>query len=457
MTSSLRLPRVLSLRDLVFYGIIIITPIAPVPIYGVAQHLSRGHMILCLVLAGVAMMSTAYSYGRMATLYPSAGSAYVYVGRGLHRHLGFLAGWAMILDYLVLPVVAIVQASLAMQRLVPSVPYVGWVTLFTLLITTLNLRGMRTVAHTNIALLLGMFVVIGAFLVLAFRYVLDQPSTLGFFSIQPFYHPDTFDFLSIMAATSFTALTYIGFDGVTALAEDVENPKRNVPLATVSICLFTTVFSCILVYFAELIWPDYRAFPNVETAFMDVTRQVGGPALFLGMGIVVILSSLGAGMAGQVAATRVPFAMGRDNALPPRFFAYLDPNTQNPTINIVFVSLVTWVGAILLNLQHAGQLLNFGAFLAFMGVNLAAIRQFYLSLKSAERRPLFDLIVPLLGFVFCLVIWLSLPRITKLIGGAWLLLGLAYSALRFKVIRPKMPQSSGYKEKGSVSTTTRHE
>src|ERR1700691_2519860 len=118
-----RLRRVLKLRDLIFYGIVIITPIAPVPIYGVAQDLSRGHVLICILLAGVAMMLTAFSYGRMASLYPSAGSAYIYVGQGLNAHLGFLAGWAMTLDYLVLPIVAIIQASLAIGRLVPWVPY----------------------------------------------------------------------------------------------------------------------------------------------------------------------------------------------------------------------------------------------------------------------------------------------------------------------------------------------
>lgn len=430
LTSSPRLRRVLKLRDLVFYGIVIITPIAPVPIYGVAQQLSRGHVILCLLLAGIAMMLTAFSYGRMANLYPSAGSAYVYVGRGLNPHLGFLAGWAMTLDYLVLPIVAIVQASLAIQRLVPSVPYAAWVTLFALLITALNLRGIRTTAHANTALLVGMFVVIGAFLVLAVRYLFDLYGVHGFLSVQPFYHSSTFDFRSIATATSFAALTYIGFDGVTTLAEDVENPRRNVLLATVSVCLFTTVFSCVLVYLAQLIWPDYRTFGNVETAFMDVTRRVGGRALFHGMGIVVILSSVGGGLAGQVAAARVLFAMGRDNVLPRKVFAYLDPATNNPTINIVLVSLVAWAGSLLLSLEHAGELLNFGAFLAFMGVNLAAIRQYYFLQDRNRRQILADAVVPALGFLFCLGIWLSLPVLAKLVGGAWFLVGVGYHGVR---------------------------
>src|ERR1035438_6475020 len=320
LESPRRLRRVLKLRALIFYGIVIITPIAPVPIYGVAQELSRGHILLCILLAGVTMMLTAFSYGRMASLYPSAGSAYVYVGQGLNSHLGFIAGWAMTLDYVVLPIVAIIQAALAMGRLAPWLPYPVWVALFVVLITALNLRGIRATSRANIAVRIGMFVVIGVFLWAAVRYLFHIQGLHGLISIEPFYHSTTFDFRSVATATSFAALTYIGFDGVTTLAEDVENPRRNVLLATVSVCLFTTIFSCILVYLAQLIWPDYRTFPSFETAFMDVTRRVGGAPLFRGMGVVVILSSLGGCLAGQVAAARVLFAMGRDDVLPRKVF-----------------------------------------------------------------------------------------------------------------------------------------
>ena len=438
------LRRVLTLRDLIFYGIIIITPIAPVPIYGVAQQLSRGHVLLCLLLAGIAMMLTAVSYGRMANIYPSAGSAYIYVGRGLNSHLGFLAGWAMTLDYVVLPIVAIVQASLAIQRLLPSVPYVVWATFFSVVITILNLRGIRTTARANSALLAGMSVVIGAFLILAARYLFGLHGLRGFLSFRPIYNPATFDAHAVATATSFAALTYIGFDGVTTLAEDVENPRRNVLIAVVSVCLFTTLFSCLLVYLAQLVWPDYGTFDNVEMAFMDVTRRVGGKALFQGMGIVVVLSSLGGALAGQVAAARVLFGMGRDNVLPRRIFAYLNPKTNNPDFNIVLVSIVAWLGALLLNLEHAGELLNFGAFLAFMGVNLAVIRQCFFMENKSTRRLLPDALVPLLGFLFCLAIWLSLPRLAKLVGGGWFLVGIIYQALTtrgFRVNRPDRPLS----------------
>jgi amino acid transporter len=299
------------------------------------------------------------------------------------------------------------------------------------LITLLNLRGIRTTARANLGLLIAMSVVIAAFLVLAVKYLSVGGRVL--FSLRPIYDIATFDVRAIATATSFAALTYIGFDGLTTLAEDVENPRRNIPLATVSVCLFTALFSCLLVYLAQLIYPDYRIFADIETAFMDVTRTVGGESLFQGMGLVVILSSFGAAMAGEVAAARVMFAMGRDGVLPARFFARLSLQSDNPTINILLISLIAWTGSLLLSLERAGELLNFGALLGFMGVNVAAFRQCYLLRDKSKRRVFFDAMAPVLGFVFCLAIWLTLPAPAKIIGGTWLLVGIVYYTLRLRL------------------------
>jgi putrescine importer len=418
---------VLKLHDLVYYGIVIVSPIAAVPIFGVTEALSRGHAVTTILLAGVAMLLTAFSYGRMAALYPSAGSAYSYVGRGLNPHLGFLAGWAMSIDYVVVPMIAVLQATLAVERFVPQIPYAVWAGLFAAFMTALNLRGIRTTARTNAALLVCMFAVIGVFVTLAIRYLFQLQGWHGLVSVQPFYDPRTFDFRAIAGATSFAALTYIGFDGVTTLAEDVENPRRSMLLATVLVCLFTVVAGGFEVYLAQRVWPDFRTYPNVETAFMDVSRRVGGPLLFHAMGTIIIVSMVGCGISGQVAAARLLFGMGRDNVLPRKVFGYLDPVRNNPTFNILIIGLLAFVGALLLRLEQAGELINFGAFLAFMGVNLATLRQFYFSRATPGKRRLFaDAVAPILGFLFCLAIWSSLPRLAKTVGGVWLLVGVVW-------------------------------
>jgi putrescine importer len=204
--------------------------------------MSNGHALLTILIAMVAMVLTAFSYGRMAALYPSAGSAYTYVGRGLNPHLGFLAGWAMLLDYIVIPLFCVIYGSLAGYRLIPQIPYPVWALMFASTMTFLNLRGIRSTARANQILLTFMCTVLLAFIALAIRYLFHLSGWGGVFSTLPFYNPRTFNLDSVRRATSFAALTYLGFDAVTTLAEDVQNPRRNVLLATV-VVVSSPVFS----------------------------------------------------------------------------------------------------------------------------------------------------------------------------------------------------------------------
>src|SRR3954463_15071390 len=236
-TAVPRLRRTLTLWDLIFYGIVLIQPIAPVPLYGVAQKLSDGHFVTIILIALFAMLITAVSYGRMGALYPTAGSAYTYVGKGLNPHLGFLAGWAMILDYLLQPLINTVWMATALhERYVHQVPYIVWALIIAMIMTGLNLAGVRASSRAKKVLLAVMTVVVAFFVVFAIKFLYGGQGWAGIFSLQPIYDPATFNAHTILRATSFAALTYIGFDGVTTLAEDVENPKRNVLLAVVLTC-----------------------------------------------------------------------------------------------------------------------------------------------------------------------------------------------------------------------------
>src|ERR1700720_1734164 len=407
-----RLRRTLTLWDLIFYGIVLIQPIAPVPLYGVAQKLSDGHFVTIILIALFAMLITAVSYGRMATLYPTAGSAYTYVGKGLNPHLGFLAGWAMILDYLLQPLINTVWISTALhERYVHQVPYIAWALLIAGIMTVLNLAGVKSSARANKVLLAVMSVVVVFFVWLAIRYLWHGQGWAGLLSTEPLYNPKTFNSHKILTATSFAALTYIGFDGVTTLAEDVENPKRNVLLAVVLTCIFAGVCSGFEAYLGARVWPDWRTFPNLETAFMDICSRVGGVFLFNAMGAILIVAAFGSGLTGTLGAARLLFGMGRDGVLPKKFFGQLTPGTSTPTNNILLIGGLSFIGSVMLNYigsayEHAGELLNFGAFLAFMGVNFACFWQFSVAAKPGyKKRILADTILPLLGFAFCGLIW----------------------------------------------------
>ena len=229
---------------------------------------------------------------------------------------------------------------------------------------------------------------------------------------------------AIASATSFAALTYLGFDAVTTMAEDVKNPRKNVLLAAVSVCLFTGFFGGLLVYLGHLVWPNYHTFTNIDTAFIDVTGRVGGVALLKATALLLVVANIGAGLTSQVGAARLLFGMGRENVIPSRYFARLHPIRNTPDINIILLGIVGFVGAQVISYELAAELLNFGAFLGFMGVNLAVIWKFWVH-KADERGRnfLLDVVLPALGFLFCAVIWVGLGNKAKIAGCIWLVVG----------------------------------
>ncbi len=449
-----RLRRVLGLWDLIFYGIVLIQPVGAIGIFGLADQKSFGHVTLTILIALVAMMLTALSYGRMAALYPAAGSAYTYVGRGLHVYCGFIAGWAMFLDYLVIPIVSVVYGAISMQKGLDTmwpgkahsfavalglqneqkVAIIFWVILFVSITTFLNIRGIKWTAHANQVMTAAMFLVIGVFVVQAVRYLWNAEGWAGLLSTEPFYKPATFNLRAIGAATSLAALTYIGFDGITTLSEDVKEPKRTVPLAVVSVCLLIGLCAGVQIYLAQRVWPDYSTFKDLDTAFYDVCQRVGGSFLIDAMILIMVVASLGSALTGQVGAARILFGMGRDNALP-KFFARLDKR-DNPVWNIWMIGGLVLVGALSLNYEEAATLINFGAFLAFLGVNLAVMREFFFRPPAGHQRNfLLDFMVPGLAFLFCLWIWISLPAKAKIVGGIWCAVGIVYMAIKTRGFR----------------------
>ena len=435
------LKRVLSLWDLIYYGIILTSPIAAVPLFGEAQVLSHGHTVSTLLLAMVAMSVTAVSFGRMATVYPSAGSVYTYISRGLNPHVGFIVGWAMFLEYLFQPIQNALYAVLAIQRMAPRIPFAILAALAVGVITLMTVQGIKFTARTNEVLLGFMVLVTAAFLVQAFRFIVLHQHFAGLFSMQPIYNPATFNLRALAAGTSLAALVFIGFDGVSILAEEVTNPKRNVLLASVLVCLFTGLFSGLQVYLAQRVWPDHTTLLNPETAFMDVARMASGPLLFTAYGIMLLVSSIACGLAGHVGAARLLYSMGRDDVLPKKVFGYLSPKKANPIYNVWIVGILAYIGVLTIPWEHSAEIVTFGALLAFMGVNLVSLLHFWFSPGARGPRNFFiDAFVPGFGFVFCFVLLISLQTWTKYAGLLWLGVGLVYAAYKTRgfTLRPTL-------------------
>jgi putrescine importer len=437
-----RLRRSLTLRDLILYGVIVIQPVAPMSVFGVLSERGKGHVVTAILIAMVAMLFTGISYGRMARAYPSAGSAFTYVAQEIHPALGYVTGWSMVMDYILNPLICTIWCSQQAHQFAPGVPAWGWKIFFAVVFTLLNIRGVKTSARINTAMAAGMGAVVVVIFVAAARYIFGHPhSDPGFFT-RPFYDPQTFSYDGVFGCTSIAVLTYIGFDGISTLSEEAENPRRNIMLATVLTCVVIGVLSAVEVYAAQLVWPASQAFPNVDTAYVYVAARTWAP-LFSIVGLTLLLANFGSGLGAQLGAARLLYGMGRSNALPKSFFGAVDAKHHVPRNNVIFIGAIVLTGAFILSYGLGAEMLNFGALIAFMGVNAAAFLRYFVRAENKTRgdwiRNIFlNLIPPVLGFFICLGLWLHLSRPAQIVGGIWMVAGILFGVWKTRGFREQL-------------------
>ncbi len=416
-----RLRRTLTLWNLILYGVIVIQPVAPMSVFGVLSERGRGHVVTAILIAMVAMLFTGISYGRMARAYPSAGSAFTYVAQEINPAVGYITGWSMVMDYMLNPLICTIWCAQQAHQFAPGVPVWGWKIFFATVFTLLNVRGIKTSARINTGMAIFMGVIITGIFVAAARYILGAPHDAAYFT-RPFYDPSTFSYGGLFGCTSIAVLTYIGFDGISTLSEEAENPRRNILLATVLTCLVIGLLSAAEVYVAQLIWPATEKFPNVDTAYVYVAARTWKP-FFPIVGFTLLLANFGSGLGAQLGAARLLFGMGRSGALPPSFFGKVDEKSRVPKNNVIFIGIVALLGAFFLSYALGAEMLNFGALIAFMGVNAAAFLRYFV---RSEAKKIGFLIPPVIGFLICFALWVNLSRPAIIAGSLWMAAGIAF-------------------------------
>jgi len=432
--SGPRLRRTLTLRDLILYGVIVLQPVAPMSAFGALSDRGRGHVVTAILIAMIAMLSTAISYGRMARVYPSAGSAFTYVAQEIHPSMGYITGWSMVMDYIVNPLICTVWCAEQANQFAPGIPIGGWKIFFAVVFTLLNLQGIKTSARVNAGMAAAMSAVVIVIFVAAIHYILGHPhSDPGFFT-RPFYDSQTFSWGGLFGCTSLAVLTYIGFDAISTLSEEAENPKRNILLATVMTCLVIGILSAAEVYAAQLVWPASRPFPDQDTAYVYAAALTWAP-LFKIVGLTLLMANFGSGLGAQIGAARLLYGMGRSNALPKSFFGKVDAKHNIPRNNVIFIGVIVLLGSFRLTYGRGIELLNFGALIAFMGVNAAAFMRYYV---RAPEKKLSNLLPPILGFFICLGLWWSLSVPAKILGSIWMALGIAFGIWKTRGFREQL-------------------
>jgi amino acid transporter len=414
------LKRTLRFRDLVLYGIILIQPTAPMPSFGVIYHEANGHVVTAILLAMVAMLFTSVSYGRMARVYAHGGSAFLYVGKEIHPSLGYLTGWCLVMDYVLNPLICTIWCSRAAMNFLPGVPYIVWAIFFAASFTLLNCNGIETSARINAGMAAALGVVIALVLAAAVRWLMQAPRPDATFFARPFYDPVAFNMSGLLRGTSIAVLTYIGFDGISTLTDEARDPARSVPRAIVLTCLITGILASIEVYAAQLVWPRGLAFPDIDTAYVHVSGRMGGPMLFAIVNASLMLANMGSGMASQLGAARLLYAMGVDGALPRAFFGSVTSKSRIPRNNVLLIGAICLVGALIFSYQLGTELLNYGALLAFMGVNLSSMIRGWRHGRFAQLAPI---LLSLAGLITCALLWWNLGPLAKVAGTGWAFIG----------------------------------
>ena len=421
---EVRFKRVLGLPALVFFGLAYMVPLTVWTTYGIVTTSTEGHLPLAYVVTTVAMFLTAYSYGRMVVVHPTAGSAYAYASRAFGRPLGFMVGWALLLDYIFLPMINYLVIGLYMQDYFPDTPQAMWVIIAVALVTGLNILGVRLLANMNLLFVAAQFVFIAVFAVMAIVHItsdVDVPSYTA-----PFYDSGT-ELGLVFAGAAILALSFLGFDAVSTLSEETENPRRKIPLAIMLCALVGGGVYIFQSYLGHLAFPNFRSFAdNQDVASADVMTEIGKDFLNSFFTAAYVAGAFACAMASQASVSRILYAMGRDGSLPRTVFARLHPRYRSPVVANLVVGLCG-LTALFISLATVSSMISFGALAAFSFVNLSVIKTYVI---DRGRRSGADLakyaLLPFLGFVFTIYLWTKLTGVAFEVGLGWLALGFVY-------------------------------
>ena len=430
--------KLLSLSQVVMFGLAYMTPIIVLGTFGILAMVTSGAVSGAYVVALVAMLFTAHSYGRMACAFPVAGSAYAYVRHAIGERLGFMAGWAIILDYLFLPMVIWLIGAAYLNSAFPVVSTTIWLMGFIIITTIINIIGLKLASAINGVMMLIQILVIVAFVALAIRYLLVDASR-PVFSLEPFIGTEgvTGALPMLMAGAAIACYSFLGFDAVTTLTEETRDPRRTMPRAILLITLIGGLIFVVVSYFVQQAAPG-GLFTNPDAAAYDIAHNIGGD-LFVSVFLIgLVVGQFASGIAAQASGARILYAMGRDGLLPRRLLGQLG-RFGTPFGGLILSGIVALL-ALTMDVLSAASFINFGAFVAFAMVNLAVISHYFVREKHRGLRGVtFFLLFPLLGLLAIMWLMFSLDIRALSLGGAWLGIGILWLCWLTRGFRNSMP------------------
>ena len=442
-----KLNRIMKLPSVIFFGIAYISPMTIFGTYGLVTEMTHGMLSLTYTFATLAMMFTAMSYRHMVKAYPIAGSVYTYTQRSINPHVGFIGGWGILLDYILLPMFNFVSVGLYMNILIPQIPCKVWIFIFIVIVAVINLLGMNVTKLFTNGLIIAQLIFLVAVLIFTLKWILGGGGLGTVFDFSAYFNAVEFNspevgFVGIFAGASIVCMSFLGFDSVTTVAEETIEPEKTIGRALLITCFAAGGTFILTSYLLQCAWPEsWFSFENADTGAFEYMRHVIGYAAAMIFSAVISIGAVASAIASSTSAARILFGMGRDGLLPNKIFGYVNEKTKVPTYNIILLAVIA-LTALVLDLSAAASIVNFGALLGFIFVNISVISHYYIKGKNRKGTAMIKyLICPLIGAVVCAVIMINLDTLSKILGVAWILLGvilLAVITKGFKKLPPEM-------------------
>ncbi len=438
MPQNIQLRRVLKTPALVAFGLAYMVPLGVFTTYGQVTVLSHGHLPVAYLLTIITILFTALSYCRMTSALPLAGSAYSYVQRSFGGKVGFLVGWAQILDYLFLPILNYLVLGIFLHEAFPAIPAPMFVVGSIATVSLLNILGVRLMTSVNFSLIAAQMVFIVLFIALSFSQADLSPEAL----MKPLL-VGAGDFAGLLSGAAVLCLAFLGFDAIATMAEEADDAKRTLPRAILITVIVAGAIFMAVSYAAHIVYPDWQSLiPVQDTASLVVSEKVGGKWMYNFFMAAYLTGVYASAMTAQTGVSRIFYAMGREGVLPRKIFFHLHKKFHTPYRAILFVAVLS-LSALFLDLGLVVSMISFGALGAFTFVNLSVVKHF---LINEKRRGVSAMIkyglLPIIGFVMSVWLWTSLERDAMIVGLVWLAIGFSYLLVLTKGLRQAPPSVS---------------
>ncbi|MEY8461083.1 APC family permease [Eggerthellaceae bacterium 24-137] len=431
----------LTVKDMVVWGLITMVPISPMAVYGGVFADSGGMPTLAFLIGFVAVLFSVFSFGIMIQHFPSSGSIFTYVSHVFGKMPGFIAGWLMLLQYLVSPAMVYLIAAIAIHSMLPDVPILALCFGFLVIVAVVSLIGMKTAMVVNKVALVAQLVILALFVVCGVMFVVQHPESANF-SLTNVFNPSKFEFGGTMSAVSLAVMSYVGFGAIATLTQEAKDPKHGPSRAMMVMAVLLCVLYVLQCFIATCIDPSGAAFAgDTDNAFYLVAKMAAGPWLMVVCAVGVALAQgVFTAIAQQNSIAFVMFTMANGGCLP-KFMGKMDKRTNSPLNAVIFIICLSVVLTLIfqfsgIDMNTVVKISNFGALSTYTMLNLAVIVFCWVQLKerTGAKAVFMHLIFPALGAAVCFAIMLSVGDVALAVGAIFILIGVAYYLVLTKVM-----------------------